>query len=1218
MGIVMNKPSMLHQAAFRMSRVAQAARALAVLAGMAGPGWALAQMSFPTAPPLATSSAGALPNIILAIDNSSSMIYNKDVGFGGGEGTRLEALIAAINNSFGDPSMTGKFRLAYESMFYDAGFGDNRYFKSTYDNSMKLFDANYQTNFIAWVNTLSAHTGSGDNAHWSHVGPETPSQWMMIYAGEYLKGNVLASNDAGSLTCSQDWCPNLASSPLLSFVPVAAEKNPWNATQPSTAAPAADPNPLSCRRAYFIFMTDGIWTINPVASNGHAPYVSTISGNAADQNYDAAPHTLGDGSTQYDPSQPYGHLYADATNFNKETWNASSTMADWAFYYWANDLQPTIDNQVASQITVSGDQTFTSGAYSATYPQYWNPKNDPATWQHMNTYTIGFGGSSWLHTAGRTSWPYNFPSAGAGIIEAYSGNDYNAGREFRWPPYNAGNPADDGDPASACPITVPGFDGNIYGSFFSAYASGAVQWPTCTGRNAGPDNLMDTVHAAYNGRGKFYPATSSAALTQAFQDILQTAIAQSAPTGAVASAAASSSRLTGGAVAYAAGYTYDNTKAGNYNTAANTWDGGTIDGWSGSLTAYNGASMPASVLWTASIPASRNILTADSAGHGIAFRFGAPNLTAADGLSAVNVTTVRGNPLGDIVNSQLVYVGNATRMSMDAQYASFSAFTQTRAGMVYVGANDGMLHGFNAGSGTVGNPGTGAEVMAYIPRGLVGKLPLFSQSGSYVHNYWVDGSAFSGDAQLATPGLGAPGGAGNWGTVLVGALGAGGKGYFVLDVTNPALLTEGNAGAVVRADMTGPDALAAHPEIGYQFSPPVMDMYTVNQSAQIVKLNTADPNGEWGVIMGNGYNSAGGLPVLLIQSLSAGGGLYAVSASCTTTPAACIAAGNGLGAPRPVDVDGNGTADIVYAGDLLGNLWKFDISSPTRGNWNVAFGGSPLFKAVGPTGVAQPITSAPAVVPDAQSGGFIVAFGTGKNLVTADQGDTNLNSVYGLYDHQPMEAKTMQLSPTAAISYIQLDNGMPINCLTGAGPARYGCLYRQSGGSMDAGAQHGSVTSNTSSTLSGQTFDGTAGAGSGWYFDIPDVDNGNGAKVLLNPTVLSGNTLMFFSNNVASASVSGAGPAVGAESCGGSVLNGALTTVNYFDLLTGNAPDNTFIVGGVTFDPQNNPGNRFRIEGAQTYIPNGSDALQGVEQDASVRSVAPIRAGRRAGWRISR
>jgi type IV pilus assembly protein PilY1 len=316
-----------------------------------------------------------------------------------------------------------------------------------------------------------------------------------------------------------------------------------------------------------------------------------------------------------------------------------------------------------------------------------------------------------------------------------------------------------------------------------------------------------------------------------------------------------------------------------------------------------------------------------------------------------------------------------------------------------------------------------------------------------------------------------------------------------------------------------------------------------------------------------------------------------------------------------VDVDGNGTADIVYAGDLLGNLWKFDISSPTRGNWKVAVGGSPLFKAVGPTGAAQPITSAPAVVPDAQRGGFIVAFGTGKNLVSGDQSDANLNSVYALYDHQPMHAATL---PASTTGYIQLDNGSPINCLTGAGAARYGCLYMQNGGAMDTGAQHGTVTSNTTSTLTDQTFDGSDGSESGWYFDIPDVDNGNAAKVLLNPTVLSGNTLMLYSSNVASSSGGGAGPAAGAESCGATALNGALTTVNYFDLLTGNAPDNTFIVGGVTFDPENNPGNRFRIEGAQTYIQNGSDTLQGIEQDASVKSVAPIRAGQRAGWRISR
>jgi len=101
-----------------------------------------------------------------------------------------------------------------------------------------------------------------------------------------------------------------------------------------------------------------------------------------------------------------------------------------------------------------------------------------------------------------------------------------------------------------------------------------------------------------------------------------------------------------------------------------------------------------------------------------------------------------------------------------------------------------------------------------------------------------------------------------------------------------------------------------------------------------------------------------------------------------------------LSTPFPFDSDGNGKIDVIYAGDVKGNLWKFDVSSSSPASWNVAIGGLPLFVA----GTSKPIVAPPAISlhPD---GGQLVLFGTGKYLETGDTTNTDTQSVYGIWDH---------------------------------------------------------------------------------------------------------------------------------------------------------------------------------------------------------------------------
>jgi type IV pilus assembly protein PilY1 len=290
-----------------------------------------------------------------------------------------------------------------------------------------------------------------------------------------------------------------------------------------------------------------------------------------------------------------------------------------------------------------------------------------------------------------------------------------------------------------------------------------------------------------------------------------------------------------------------------------------------------------------------------------------------------------------------------------------------------------------------------------VPKGVIANLNDLSLP-SYTHRYYVDGSPFSGDVNLgtaATP---------DWRTLLVGTLGAGGRGFFVLDITRPGStvstgttaiatnFTAANASSLVVMDKTAPAneliTLGEAADIGHVFAAPGTDDNNPQKSSQIVRLN----NDRWGVVMGNGYNSANERPVLLIQYLDGARELKTLVAASSGTNATS----NGLSAPRLVDLDGNGTPDIVYAGDLRGNLWKFDIGAADAALWNVAFNTRPFYTAVytsGNASSAQPITVAPIVrANDRGATGLTVAFGTGRNITEGDRTDVSVQSIYSLLD----------------------------------------------------------------------------------------------------------------------------------------------------------------------------------------------------------------------------
>ena len=334
--------------------------------------------------------------------------------------------------------------------------------------------------------------------------------------------------------------------------------------------------------------------------------------------------------------------------------------------------------------------------------------------------------------------------------------------------------------------------------------------------------------------------------------------------------------------------------------------------------------------------------------------------------------------LGDIVNSDPQFVGQQDfgyqllPGSEGAGYLTFrtSAAYTGRPPMVYVGANDGMLHGFQASES---GANAGVEKMAYVPLASYQHISKLADP-HYSHRFFVDGTAGFGDAYINT-GSGAA-----WHTVLVGTMAGGGRGVFALDITDPGNF---GAGKVLwdRAVFSDPDlSLNDEADLGYTYGQP-----------SVVRM----ANGQWAAVLGNGYNSANNHAVLLILDLVTGAVMAKID-----TGVGSASQPNGLSTPIPVDADGDRITDAIYAGDMRGNLWKFNVSGSSAASWTVAYSGTPLFVATDPSGVRQPITARPEVTKHPVSG-VVVLFGTGKYFEEVDRRivtPAQTQTFYGVYD----------------------------------------------------------------------------------------------------------------------------------------------------------------------------------------------------------------------------
>lgn len=1056
--------------------------ALAVSAVLAPNGaWAI---DLAQSPP-GTTEPYVAPNVIISIDDSGSMNYqitNSNTGNNvtapNADGSwdpkakRINVLKYALTQTFNDTTLLPdrKIRLAWQAMWNNGNSpGVGSYGANSVDSATKGVNsmdylagtattAGHRKDFLDFVSKLTPSNG-------------TPSHQMFRSADHYMR-RALSSN------------------------------GPWSSNP--GGSDAASTTYLGCRRNYQIFFTDGRW-------NG------TVSGGSQDDN--TTNITLPDGTVYGSTSaasRPNTQLYSDPY---------ANMLADWAFYSWSTPLQtsgltgapqPNADYRKAPATETFGTD---SAGKPATLSRYWNPRYDPATWPHLVTYTIGISNDG-------TTWP-NLP--GSAIIA----------------------------PTQKVPF---GYDNS-----FLNLVTGTQKWPDLANTgyvdSQNNDRALDLWHAALNGRGHFYAVMSAADLETAFRDIIGTINTQTDPD-MTSTATSGSNNMVNQVGKYTGAYEPSNAWKGYITADVVKKDGTTAPdpNWAGQTTAdklddpsFNVANRVVwswSDTWTGTAPkggvsfkwasdetylstAQKALIGLDPSATGVTVATNGQNRVnyvrgdhSLEGVDPSGYTSAkpfrqRKSREGDIVDSVVWYTGAPASNYSLTGYASFTTAQAARPAMLYVGGNDGMLHGFAALDGT--------EKLAYVPRGVISNLPLLTDpTYNSNHRYFVDGSPMTGDVGLRTTPT-APDASTDtvdWHTMLVGTLGAGGKGYFVLDVTDPASsFIESNAKQLVTLDRTrgssevAPNCaamsgvqqtaclqtVAEDKDIGNITVQPVLDDTNPMRTTQITRLN----NNRWAAVLGNGYNSANQRPVLLIQYLDGNKELLRIPATTDATGTG-NAADNGLSAPRLVDINGDGIPDVAYAGDNLGNMWKFDLTNISDTNWGVAFGGQPLFTARGPASLGstsrlniQPITAAPTVRtndrtmtvgtgPSAKTvavGGMMVAFGTGRNTAQSDQNSVQVQTLYSVLDNTHYNIVSTTLGQRLAVNPgagtctpVPAANCVPAPTALGVGVTN-AKLAAQTITELSGGAFGTVDVSSTTNDLN----KGTWANFNGWYLDFPAV-----------------------------------------------------------------------------------------------------------------------------------
>lgn len=721
----------------------------------------------------------------------------------------------------------------------------------------------------------------------------------------------------------------------------------WNG-----ATAASDSADLVCRKNFSMLVTDGYWNDDVVKNVVQDP---ALPGAAAN---DAPAMTASTNISQVAQVLPDARSYSPGNSFSKIYGNVSgavyaSSMANIAWYYWATDLQPHLNNGVKpywKDLTSATTVDLTNPGKNDDV--YWNPVNDPATWQHVSQFFVTLG------VAGTLDYP--------------------------------------GD--------------------YAALLAGTKAWPRPV--NNAPEGVDDTWHAAVNSRGGFFNASDPSTLVNSLVNIINSVIATSS---SAVSPALSDGVLGPNALTYVPNFS-------------------SVD-WSGTLTEYplTATGGRGTADWEAAAllkgRTDRAIVTSAGPGEGNGVEFLYTNLTTSqkqimdssdgsggatpkDSKGTNRVDWIRGSTtdegsllrtrsqlLGAVINAQPVYVAypssgyrdyfppNGTVVAPETAaysgstpdpsktYSAFVAANLNRMPTLYVAANDGMLHAFDAQSKAKSTT-AGRELWSYVPDAVYRKLWFFSQKDNFQYRPTVDSTPIYRDVYFSQSGTKSAVG---WHTILVGGLRYGGRGIYALDITSSGVTTAAAASKKVLWEFNGNSVDGTGTNVGANLG------YTFGQP-NVGRLS----NGKWVVLVPAGYfpTDSNDPEYSAPAAKNKFSSLFVLDAQTGAvikefqTPASVNS--YGLSSPVLGDYDNDQVDDVAFAGDLVGNLWRFNLKDLTTVDL--------LFKPA--TETAQPITVMPRLFPDPTSQNFIVVFGTGKFIGDDDRTTSGAvtQSVYGIRD----------------------------------------------------------------------------------------------------------------------------------------------------------------------------------------------------------------------------
>ena len=660
--------------------------------------------------------------------------------------------------------------------------------------------------------------------------------------------------------------------------------------------------------------------------------------------------------------------------------------SDFSFDYWRRDLKSGLTNNVPKYLEdrttgVTGAATSPLPADAFTNDEiYWNPKNDPATWQHLVQFVVAFGLSTTL----------DFPG------------DLNNLRK------------------NSSPITW-------------------TNWAPEEGDDLA-EKVDDTWHGTLNSRGELLSASNPQELVQQMNSVFQ---AISNRTTSVSAVSISSSFLSTATLAFQTFFNasaWAGTVQGRRRLANGTteivWDAACrLDGGPCEAIAGNpNYATPDPVL-------GRVILTTNSSSNaGVNFAWASlsleqqaalkfnfdTNVLESDAKGQERLNFIRGvrtgegtvyrareSVFGAVVNSNAVFVGGATdgywRQNQSAtsppqfpggpetkaNFRAHVAAVASRPKTIYVGANDGMMHALNAD--------TGEERWAFVPKSVYRNLSRLTSKSTLKTQSFVDSTPVVREVYFG----------GAWKTLLVGALRLGGQGIYALDVTNPSPGVAASSRVLWEFNDANDSAL------GYTYGRPA-----------IARL----ANGRWAVFLPGGYNSDAtdyeletnhpyntpanerkgtGAAVMFVLDAQNGSliskfdlgvgsaglssivvGDYVYQSSSVPTSVRKVEPSGSLAFPGTQDF----LSEVAFAGDDNGNLWRFDVRGvtlPAAVNCLTASRCKKFFDATNGSSItAQPrITNA--------NGYPVVAFGSGRYVSDSDRATTAQQSVYGVYDPGP-------------------------------------------------------------------------------------------------------------------------------------------------------------------------------------------------------------------------